>query len=389
MQGISIAPAAPGATVSASSVSGAASANAGNGDEVGSAAGLFGAILAGQMKGKGAAKSGEGIALLDGAVDKAKVGGGKAKDKADIDITPAALSDLLAAAGINVVSLPVVVEQRPLAAKVEGGVGEEGVLPSVAANDAVIRLGQSSLKSKSDVAEDIKRLGAEEDARVAGVEEFAGNGKALPVFERAMSEAEIKNVMAGKSDPFSSKSEEKGGGDLLAATAVPIAMPMIQSAGNSASVSQASAMEIAVPVGSAAWGEALGDKVVWMSGQGNQVAELRLDPPHLGPLEVQLTMVNDQATAVFVSHHPAVREAIESAMPRLREMLADSGIMLGNTMVGAESFQQQQQAFSQSSESGKGLRQAENAVQGVDALGGLGQSEAVATMGKGLVDMFV
>jgi len=385
MQGISTAPAVPGISVSAASANGAASANAGDGDEVDSAAGLFGAILAGQMKGKGAAKSGEGVALLDGSVDKAKVGEGKAKDKADIDITPAALSDLLAAAGINLVSVPVVAEQRPVVAKAEGG---EGTLPLVAANDSVMKLDQFALKSKNDVAEDVKRLGAEEDARASGVEEFAGNGKTLPVLERAVSEAEIKNVMADKSDRFASKLEEKGGGDLLASNAVPITMPIIQAAGNSASASQTPAMEIAVPVSSAAWGEALGDKVVWMNGQGNQVAELRLDPPHLGPLEVQLTMVNDQATAVFVSHHPAVREAIESAMPRLREMLADSGIMLGNTMVGAESFQQQQQAFSQSS-GGKGMRQAENVVQGVDPLGAVGQSAALAAMGRGLVDMFV
>ncbi|MDP2878869.1 MAG: hypothetical protein Q8N74_05000, partial [Sulfuricella sp.] len=40
--------------------------------------------------------------------------------------------------------------------------------------------------------------------------------------------------------------------------------------------------------------------------------------------------------------HSAVREAIETALPRLREMLADNGIMLGNVTVGSESFSQQQ-----------------------------------------------
>ncbi|MDD5328867.1 MAG: flagellar hook-length control protein FliK [Sulfuricella sp.] len=98
-------------------------------------------------------------------------------------------------------------------------------------------------------------------------------------------------------------------------------------------------------VGSAEWGGAVGDKVLWMAGQSRQVAELHLNPPSLGPLEVRLTVSNDQASALFVSHHAAVREAIETALPRLREMLADSGIMLGNVSVGAESFSQQQQAF--------------------------------------------
>jgi flagellar hook-length control protein FliK len=39
---------------------------------------------------------------------------------------------------------------------------------------------------------------------------------------------------------------------------------------------------------------------------------------------------------VFTSPHSAVREAVESALPRLREILADSGIMLGNASVTAD-----------------------------------------------------
>lgn len=93
-------------------------------------------------------------------------------------------------------------------------------------------------------------------------------------------------------------------------------------------------------VGSPGWDGALGQKVVWMATQHQQVAEMHLNPPNLGPLEVRLTISGDQASAQFVSHHPAVREAIESALPRLREMLADSGIALGNVQVGSESFAQ-------------------------------------------------
>lgn len=102
------------------------------------------------------------------------------------------------------------------------------------------------------------------------------------------------------------------------------------------------ALRVAPRVGSAEWGGAVGEKVVWMASQSHQVAELHLNPPNLGPLEVRLTISNDQASALFVSHHSAVREAIETALPRLREMLADNGIMLGNVTVGSESFSQQQ-----------------------------------------------
>ena len=82
-----------------------------------------------------------------------------------------------------------------------------------------------------------------------------------------------------------------------------------------------------------AWGDEFSQKITWMATQQNQSAELHLNPPQLGPLDVSIKMNGDQATASFTSPHAAVREAIEQAMPKLREMLADSGIMLGNAMV--------------------------------------------------------
>lgn len=100
-------------------------------------------------------------------------------------------------------------------------------------------------------------------------------------------------------------------------------------------------------VGAPGWSGELAQKVVWMVTQKQQVAELHLNPPHLGPVEVRLTIGNDAgalASAQFTSPHLAVREAIETSLPRLREMLADNGIALGNVTVGADSFQQQAEA---------------------------------------------
>jgi len=97
-------------------------------------------------------------------------------------------------------------------------------------------------------------------------------------------------------------------------------------------------------VGAPGWDAALGQKVAWLVNQRHQVAEMQLNPPNLGPLEVKITIANDQASALFVSHHAAVRDAIEAALPRLREMLAENGIMLGNAQVSAESFPREQAA---------------------------------------------
>ena len=100
---------------------------------------------------------------------------------------------------------------------------------------------------------------------------------------------------------------------------------------------------LSTPVTQPAWADEFSQKVTWMATQRNQNAELHLNPPHLGPLDVVLKMNGDQASAIFTSPHAAVRDAIEQALPRLREMLADSGIMLGNAMVSDQTARNNQQ----------------------------------------------
>lgn len=91
------------------------------------------------------------------------------------------------------------------------------------------------------------------------------------------------------------------------------------------------------PLGTDQWSNEFSQKIVWMCTQQNQIAELHLNPADLGPLNVTLKISNDQLTAQFTSPHIAVREAIENAMPKLREILADNGIMLNNASVNDQS----------------------------------------------------
>lgn len=107
-------------------------------------------------------------------------------------------------------------------------------------------------------------------------------------------------------------------------------------------------LHVPVPVQSPDWSESVGNKVIWMSNQNTQVAEMQLNPPNLGPMEVRLTIQQDQATLSFVSQNASVREALQNAIPKLNEMLANTGLNLGSVQVGAESFQQaDQNAFAQ------------------------------------------
>jgi len=93
-------------------------------------------------------------------------------------------------------------------------------------------------------------------------------------------------------------------------------------------------------VGTTAWKNDVANNVAWMANQGHSRAELVLTPPELGRVGISLSISGDQATATFVSANPAVREALENAMPRLREVLADAGVTLGQTHVGTDTFGQ-------------------------------------------------
>ncbi|PJJ19273.1 flagellar hook-length control protein FliK [Janthinobacterium sp. 67] len=111
---------------------------------------------------------------------------------------------------------------------------------------------------------------------------------------------------------------------------------------------QQPAAAVAVPadkltgrVGTPAWDQQLGQKVVWMAAGGDQSATLTLNPPDLGPVQVVLTVTNDQADAAFMSAQPEVRQALEAAMPRLREMMSEAGIAFGSATVSAGTPEQQ------------------------------------------------
>jgi flagellar hook-length control protein FliK len=93
-------------------------------------------------------------------------------------------------------------------------------------------------------------------------------------------------------------------------------------------------------VGTSAWGQAVGEKIVWMATAAQQTATLTLNPPDMGPLQIVLNVSNEQATASFFSAQPEVRQALEAAFPRLREMMNEAGIQLGQATVSADTSQQ-------------------------------------------------
>ncbi|MDX1517840.1 MAG: flagellar hook-length control protein FliK [Woeseiaceae bacterium] len=93
------------------------------------------------------------------------------------------------------------------------------------------------------------------------------------------------------------------------------------------------AQMIDVPVQQSGWDNLLADRVTMMANGRVQNAELRLTPAELGPLRIQLEIDDGVANVSFQSQHPVTREALEQAMPRLRELLAENGLSLGQADV--------------------------------------------------------
>lgn len=138
-----------------------------------------------------------------------------------------------------------------------------------------------------------------------------------------------------------------------------------------------------VPLHQPGWDRALGNRVQWMVNQNVQMAELRLNPPNLGPLEVRLQMDGDRTHITFVTPQAAVRDAVDAALPRLREMFAEGGLSLGDVTVSHQDAGQGEAGGGDSEgESGGGERGP--AGDGGEALA----SGVGGRSGEGLVDYY-
>ena len=151
-----------------------------------------------------------------------------------------------------------------------------------------------------------------------------------------------------------------------------------------APVADPAGTRLAPSVGTTAWGQALGDKLVWMAAGTQQTASLTLNPPNLGPLQVVLNISNDQATASFFSAQPEVRQALEAAFPRLREMMNEAGIQLGQATVSADTPRQNDTPERQ----GQRITPEFMATGQADPVTLQGASASVVQSGRGLIDTF-
>lgn len=84
----------------------------------------------------------------------------------------------------------------------------------------------------------------------------------------------------------------------------------------------------------AGYDDRLGDHLAWMATQKLGHAQLRVAPEHLGPIDIRVQVDGREVRAEFHSPHAEVRQALESSLPRLRELLGQQGLQLAHAGVG-------------------------------------------------------
>lgn len=178
--------------------------------------------------------------------------------------------------------------------------------------------------------------------------------------------------------------------NLLASVPVTLApvgpLNMPAEAGSSAStLLVAQPPGITTPLNQAGWDQALSNRVMWLVNNGAQTAQLQLNPPDLGPLDIRISINQDQASIVFSSQHGVVREALDAALPRLRDFLQEQGLTLVQADVTDQGLAKQDEGPGQQHHGG-------------DALEGLGADDEALwmadlggqapLMGTGLLDIY-
>ena len=134
----------------------------------------------------------------------------------------------------------------------------------------------------------------------------------------------------------------------------------------------------------------LSEKIRWMVNARNTMAEIRLDPPELGSMQVRVNVAGDAASVSFVVQSQQAKDALADAMPKLRDMLSEQGIELGDAQVRKDSSSGQEngQQLAGNSHQGQGAGdRGEN--DGVDDTDGMRVIEqSISRADKGGIDFY-
>jgi len=163
----------------------------------------------------------------------------------------------------------------------------------------------------------------------------------------------------------------------------------IQRPGTAPVAGGAPMLNVATTVGQPGWANEIGQRVTWLANSELREAQLQLHPRQLGPIEVRIVLGQEQQMNVsFTATNPATREALDAAMPRLREMFEQQGLNLANSDVSHESFAEQRhrnQADTEAeSAAASAMTQAEDDNDAMESA----LLSPLMTVGEGMIDAY-
>jgi|AntRauTorcE11897_2_1112592.scaffolds.fasta_scaffold01021_15 flagellar hook-length control protein FliK len=242
--------------------------------------------------------------------------------------------------------------------------------------------GRLKAASQASQRSDTEATSRGRDTAETGKETFEGRQDKQEVRQESRLDTLVARLGRGDTSVLSSRSGNESMQQLIQAAGMglgntPAAQP---SAARMAASMPATSMMTQAAVQANA--EALANRISTMQARGMQIAEMRLDPPDLGNLRVQIKMQGDQASVIFQSPNAQARDLLENALPRLKEMLEEQGLNLADASVSEESYSQEGDQEQGEGSSGQGPGLAEG--------GEAGEEETISYFEEplGLVDYY-
>jgi flagellar hook-length control protein FliK len=276
------------------------------------------------------------------------------------DSTVVGLTGDGASAAAKAVALPETVNYTGTV-KSAGTVKDTGAVDSHSAALGVALLDRTG--GKKDGVKDLPRTASTQDASTpripnstaataaaaasadaAAASRVAMSATATPAAETvALAQAAAASIPGEGASPWR-RIERPGDASTPSAGAGSLGFDATGSASSSTATTDAAAAAANAGAGSAEFMERMVDQVSWWMAHRSQGAELKLDLPGGQPVSVSVQVQGNEAQVAFRSDHPEARQWLNAAMPQLKEMLGNEGLMLSGSSVGQSGSGAEQEA---------------------------------------------
>ena len=128
--------------------------------------------------------------------------------------------------------------------------------------------------------------------------------------------------------PLSSQQANQPTSEIPQATRNDTSMASLEQSKPAMAESKSVDIRLAVPFSRKDWSEQLGKQLGFLVSRNMDSAQIQLDPPELGPLQVRIHMQQDQVALQIQSQHGMVRDAVDQSLSRLQELFSEEGLEL-------------------------------------------------------------